>query len=190
MSNDLRVWTPQRLEGVLATVLRRDIDDVFPMFPETSDSDSDVDVVLVVGSTRAWNTEMLAYDAREFSDRYFTSCFECHSPYPRTTPTREFCEDCLAGRMQERFVDFHRKVHIPEVRQRIMRFIVPTEHRFSEHKKFRLRVILCQALSPFRFLAHDRMPGEPKQFVFHYWLNEVRYECPTLLDHILTFLEC
>ena len=89
-----------------------------------------------------------AFNPQKFFERYWTCCMFCREFYPRCVPNRVRCEKCLALRMEMKFVEFHKVFSAPEIRMNIMRHIVPTEKRESEHRKHRLRVILTQYESP------------------------------------------
>ena len=119
-------------------------------------------------------------------------CNFCDSFYPRTTPVRQRCLNCLKERMAEKLKPLHVKVPPQDVRERIMAFILPVAERKRDQKKFFLRTILIHpSRSKLMLLESNersRLSGEKEEFVYHFPTLEDYWGPACLLDYMLRFV--
>ena len=119
-------------------------------------------------------------------------CNFCDAIYPRCTPVREKCLECLKVRMAEKLKPLHVKVPPQDVRERIMSFILPVEARKRDEKKFNLRLVLTQP-SRSRLMSlegneRSQLSGEKEEFVYQIMCKEDYWGMPCLLGYMLRFV--
>ena len=145
----------------------------------------------IVDDTRFFPFHPPPYNEEQFYNKYFVCCMFCRVFMPRTVPQRENCPSCLVGRMDRLCIAMQQKVHCVEIREHIMWYCLPTEDRFRESRKYVLRIILCQPMSPFRFLWISPRPYAFQfewEWTFDVDMNDDIYQPPSILAHIMTFL--